>query len=490
MKLSRRQFLRGSAVVGGRLLIGFQLTGCDATPYPDGDNEVFRPNAFVQIDRAGQIIFHLPKAEMGQGVYTGLTTILAEELAVDPRRIEVRFAQVHPDYKDPVMRLMTTGGSTSVKDSYDVLRKAGASARAMLVAAAAQRWQVTTDSLTAEDGAVLDAEGRRLEYGELAEEAARQPLPARPDRDPVMRLMTTGGSTSVKDSYDVLRKAGASARAMLVAAAAQRWQVTTDSLTAEDGAVLDAEGRRLEYGELAEEAARQPLPARPALTDPAKFRYIGRFDDRLDARAKVDGSARYGLDLSVPNMVTAVVVRNPRFDGGWERYDGSGALAVPGVEELVELPHGIAVVARGYWAARKGAEALEVSWQGGATAGYDSETLEEEQRQLLEEGEARTLASEGRVVTSGERIEAEYHVPYLAHATMEPQNCIADVREEGVELWLGNQGPDTIQDAVSRALGRPRAEIRVHNAMLGGGLGRRIMPDSAIEIGRASCRER
>jgi len=398
MKLSRRQFLRGSAVVGGGLLIGFQLTGCDATPYPDGDNEVFRPNAFVQIDRAGQIIFHLPKAEMGQGVYTGLTTILAEELAVDPRRIEVRFAQVHPDYKDPVMRLMTTGGSTSVKDSYDVLRKAGASARAMLVAAAAQRWQVTTDSLTAEDGAVLDAEGRRLEYGELAEEAARQ-----------------------------------------------------------------------------------PLPARPALTDPAKFRYIGRFDDRLDARAKVDGSARYGLDLSVPNMVTAVVVRNPRFDGGWERYDGSGALAVPGVEELVELPHGIAVVARGYWAARKGAEALEVSWQGGATAGYDSETLEEEQRQLLEEGEARTLASEGRVVTSGERIEAEYHVPYLAHATMEPQNCIADVREEGVELWLGNQGPDTIQDAVSRALGRPRAEIRVHNAMLGGGFGRRIMPDSAIE---------
>src|SRR5690625_2430415 len=222
MKLSRRQFLRGSAVAGGGLLIGFHLTGCDATPYPDGDNEVFRPNAFVQIDRAGQIIFHLPKAEMGQGVYTGLTTILAEELAVDPRRIEVRFAQVHPDYKDPVMRLMTTGGSTSVKDSYDVLRKAGASARAMLVAAAAQRWQVTTDSLTAEDGAALDAEGRRLEYGELAEEAARQ-----------------------------------------------------------------------------------PLPARPALTDPAKFRYIGRFDDRLDARAKVDGSARYGLDLSVPNMVTA-----------------------------------------------------------------------------------------------------------------------------------------------------------------------------------------
>lgn len=398
MSINRRQFLKGAAIAGGGLVIGFHLTGCEPPPYPNTAGEVFRPNAFVQISATGAVIFYLHKAEMGQGVYTGLTTILAEELAMDPRAIEVRFAAIHPEYKDPVMHLMTTGGSTSVKDSYTVLRHAGASARAMLVAAAAERWQIGAEVLQPRDGMVHGPDGLSASYAELAEEAARQ-----------------------------------------------------------------------------------PLPNDPKLMDPAEFRYIGHFDDRLDARAKVDGSARFGLDLSFPDLLTAVVVRNPQFDGGWKHYDGVAALAVPGVEELVELPHGIAVVARGYWAARQGADALAVDWESGPSAGHDSASLEAEQRRLLDTGEARTLASHGKPLTEGERFEAEYHVPYLAHATMEPQNCIAEVRNDQVELWLGNQGPDTIQDAVARALQRPRADILVHNAMLGGGFGRRIMPDVAIE---------
>lgn len=398
MSLNRRQFLKGAAVVGGGLTIGFQLTGCDRAPYPGAAEGDFRPNAFVQISPGGVVIFYMHKAEMGQGVYTGLTTILAEELRIDPQRIEVRFAGIHGEFKDPEMQLMTTGGSTSISNSYEVLRRAGAGARTMLVAAAAQRWQLDASALRAENGVVYGPEGHTATYAELAGEAA-----------------------------------------------AQRF------------------------------------PSEPPLTDPAEFRYIGRFDQRLDARAKVDGSAQFGIDVGLPELLTAVVVRNPQFDAGWKSYDGIAALAVDGVQELVELPHGIAVVARGYWAARQGADALQVEWQSGASAGFDSASLETEQRRLLDSGAANSLASRGDPVAEGELFEAEYHVPYLAHATMEPQNCIADVRGDRVELWLGNQGPDTIQDAVGRALQLPREQIAVHNAMLGGGFGRRIMPDAAIE---------
>lgn len=398
MKFNRRQFLKGSAVAGGGLVLGFHLTGCDDKPFPGDSGGDLRPNAFVQIDAAGDVVFYLHKAEMGQGVYTGMTTILAEELKVDPRRIEVRFAQVHPAFKDPEFMLMTTGGSTSVKNSYDMLRQAGASARAMLVAAAAQRWQVAAADLSVEDGVI----------------------------------------------------------------------------TAPDGSSAG-------YGEWVAEARTQSVPSDPPLTDPAEFRYIGRFNERLDARVKVDGSARFGIDITVPDALTAVVVRNPQFDAGWESYDAEQTRAVKGVRELVELPHGIAVVATGYWAARKGADALKVKWEPGSSAGLTGEKLRTEQRRMLDEGEAESMASRGEPVDRGEAYEVEYSVPYLAHATLEPQNCVADVRDGDVHVWLGNQGPDTIQDSVARALDRPREEITVHNAMLGGGFGRRIQPDSAVE---------
>lgn len=397
MSLSRRQFLKSSAVAGGGLVLAMHLSGCQQKPYPQSLPDDFRPNAFVQVTPSGEVFFHLHKAEMGQGVYTGLTTILAEELRVDPNNIQVLFAEVHPEFKDPEFQLMTTGGSTSVKNSYDILRRAGATAREMLVAAAAARWQTDAASLTVADGTV------------------------------------------------------------------------------------SGNGQTASYGELAAAARQQPVPSEPRLTDPSQFRYIGRFDKRLDARSKVDGTARFGIDVQQPDALTAVIVRCPHFGGSWKEYDAALARSVQGVQEVVELPHGIAVVADHYWSARKAADALKITWDKGPLAGVSSDTILAEQRRLMSEGEARMVEQRGEAVTGDDWIEAEYHAPYLAHATMEPQNCVADVREGRVDVWLGNQGPDTIQDAVSRALEIPREQIVVHNAMLGGGFGRRIMPDAAVE---------
>ncbi len=401
MQLDRRQFIKGMTLAGGGLALGVQLSGCDGPALPHARQGDFQPNAFLQISPGDGIAFYLHKAEMGQGVHTGMATLLAEELDIDPARLQMRHAEVHPDFRDPEFRLMTTGGSTSIKNSYDMLREAGATARTMLVAAAAAEWNVDAASLRTEDGEVIDP----------------------------------------------------------------------------------ASGRRVAYTELANRAATLSVPRRVKLKDPAEFRYIGRYDRRLDAPAKVAGEALFGIDLPVPEGgAVAVLVRCPHFGGRPRNYEARETLASPGVIEVLELPHGIAVLADTYWHARKASERLRITWDKGPLAGLDSAAILAEQRRQMSEGKAARITRDGSDPGDrGELIEAEYYAPYLAHAALEPQNAIADVREDRVDIWCGNQGPDSLQDAVARELGLKREQVHIHNALLGGGFGRRIMPDTAVE---------
>jgi isoquinoline 1-oxidoreductase beta subunit len=304
-------------------------------------------------------------------------------------------------------------------------------------------------------------------------------------KDPEFSMMITGGSASLKSSWMPLREAAATMRQMLVQAAATGWGVAVTDCVVEDGAVRLRDGtKRASYAELAEPAAKLPLPATPApLKSANDWRLIGKFDTRVDAREKVDGSALFALDVQLPGMLTAVLLRCPHFGGSLKRFDGAKATASPGVRQVFACADGVAVVADGYWNARQGAALVEVEWDKGPQAGLDSAAIAERQAKILDEGGGRVLRESGtRAKTAVARtVEAEYRVPFLAHATMEPMNAVAQVQGDSAEIWAGNQAPDVLQGLVARALGIPAANVKVNTTLLGGGFGRRAMLDFAVE---------
>lgn len=302
--------------------------------------------------------------------------------------------------------------------------------------------------------------------------------------------MTTGGSTSVRRSWEMLRKAGATAREMLITAASQAWNVDRATCRAENGAVIHVPSkRRRTYGQLVEQAAKLPAPTDVPLKDSKDFRLLGKSLPRLDSREKIAGRARFGIDTKIPGMLVATIERCPVFGGKLKSFDATKALAIKGVQRVLEVPNGVAVVANSTWAALQGRAALTVSWDEGPHAELSSASIhkmfEEKSKQ-----DGKVVRQEGEVAAAlaaaAQKIEAVYEVPFLAHAPMEPMNCIAEVRSDSAEIWAPTQSPQGAQREVAQVTGLPLEKIKVHTTLLGGGFGRRLLSDFVAEAAQLS----
>lgn len=410
---ARRHFLAGVVAIGTGLAVGVQIAKqYDRFRAVRRAREPFRPNAFVRIDPDDTITVVIGKSEMGQGIYTSLPTLIAEELDVDPGRLRVEFAPVDPVFNHPVIPLQFTGGSASVRTTFEPLRSAGAVARALLVSAAARSWSVAESTLRTEDGRVTDGT-RRARYGELV-----------------------------------------------------------------------AIARDLEP------------PDRVRLKDRATFRFIGQTVPRLDSHAKVTGRARFGLDVRRRDMLFAMVARSPTFGGHALRYDARAARAVPGVVDVQRIPSGIAVLATNTWAARRGREALEVEWDAGAGAHLSTAGIRADYRgRLAAPGVvARHIGdADDALARAARTLDVEYEVPFLAHACMEPLNCVAQVRDGECDVWTGTQFQSGDAAAAARAAGVAPGAVRIHTQFLGGGFGRRANPASdfvveAVQLAKLAAR--
>jgi CO/xanthine dehydrogenase Mo-binding subunit len=398
---TRRQFIRNVSLAGGALTLGFQLTGCSDKPLQLGNATDFRPNAFLRIDSDGIVTLQIPKAEMGQGVVTGMVTLVAEELEVDPATIRYEMAPAHSAFADPEMRLQITGGSASIRVYYELLRQVGAAARETLVAAAMLKTGLAREALHASDGSVFSTDGQI----------------------------------------------------------------------------------RLSYAELVPAARTLPVPADLALKPAAEFRLIGRYEQRVDAQSKSDGTAQFGIDVAPEGCLTAVLLRCPWFDGTVESFDAKEALAMPGVVAVFATEHGVAVVAEGYWIARQASAKVDVRFSQPAPGLRDSAAIASAMTAALDGDDFASVRDDsGPNAEAGELIQARYEVPFLAHAPMEPLNATCRLTPGGCEVWVGTQAPDVAQDTASRVLGVPREAVVIHNQFLGGGFGRRAAADNVAEV--------
>ena len=408
IKISRRDLLKAGALAGGGLLLGFRFPFGSAEAAATG--AVFAPNAFIRVGTDGKVTFIVNKAEMGQGVYTSLPMLLAEELACDWRNVSVEAAPVDKVYNHP-------------------------------------------------------------DFG----------------------IQMTGGSTSVRSEWERLSKAGAAAREMLIAAAAKNWKVVPAECRAENGWVLHTSGKKLSYGKLATAAAKLPVPKEVRLKEPSRRTILGRPQHRLDSPAKVDGTARFGLDVHLPGMLTAVIARPPVFWGTVSGVSADKARTVPGVKDIVRVPSGVAVVATGFPAAVKGREALQVEWSEGEWARLSTpDMLRDFAEMAMTPGViARKEGNPDEAYAAADRkLSATYDVPYLAHATMEPLNCTVDLKKNGCDIWTGTQFQTVDRNAAARVAGLKPEQVRIHTTFLGGGFGRRANPASdfvveAVEVAKA-----
>lgn len=399
-RLTRRRFLQGSAAAGVGLLIGFDLRVGKAAAQT---GSVFAPNAFLRIAPDNTVTIIAKHIEFGQGAYTGLATILAEELDADWSQVRV-------------------------------------------------------------ESAPADAS----RYNNLLFGAAQG----------------TGGSTAMANSWEQLRKAGATARAMLVAAAAREWGVPGAEITVERGVVSHARtGRRATFGELASKAATLPPPADVKLKEAKDFTLIGRRAPRVDSRAKTDGSAVFTMDVSLPDMLTAVIARPPRFGAKVRSFDASAARQVKGVTDVVQVPAGVAVLARGFWAARKGREALKIAWDESGAERRGSDDLFAAYRALARQpgtSARRDGNPEAAIAGAALALEAVYEFPYLAHAPMEPLDCAVKLAPGSCEVWAGSQLQTVDQAVVAQVVGLPPEKVQVHTLLAGGSFGRRATPNGDV----------
>lgn len=397
-EMPRRSFLKLGAASGFALGI-FPLAAQADTPAEL--KPVQQPGAFVAISPEGIVTVTINRLEFGQGVQTALPMILAEEMDADWSKVRSQLGTNDPAYADPLWGLHITGGSNAIKNSYTQYRELGARTRAMLVQAAATRWGV-----------------------------------------PASRLRT------------------------------------------EAGQVIDARGRRLDYGALAEAAMAQPVPQKVQLKDPRRFRLIGRPTARLDAPAKSSGRQDFGIDVKRPGLLTAVIARPPVFGARLKSVDDSAARAVRGVQAVLRVAldrgaEGVAVIADGYWPARQAREALKLAWDTSTVEKVDSVRQLAQYRELAAQPGPRHFdADMAPLAGAPKKIEAEFVFPYLAHAPMEPLNCTVELNEQGATLWVGSQMPGLDGMAAAKALGLPPEQVKVQVQMAGGGFGRRAIPTS------------
>lgn len=401
MTLTRRQFLEAGTLIGGGLVVGISFAFESLSSYPHTIPGALQPNAFLQVTPDGRIVFEIHKTEMGQGILTGLTTLVAEELDVSPEHIETRFSGIHPDFMNPQFDLMITNASSSIITCFDPVREAAATVRSLLLQAASQSWGVGPDVVVMKDGTVFEQGGnRRANIGEFVELAASLPIPEHVD----------------------------------------------------------------------------PKPRE-------QYRYVGRYEKRLDSGGKVNGSTTFGIDTAVPDALTAVVVRCPQFGGSLESFDAGEARGMPGVVDIFEIERGIAVVADGYWHARQAANKVKPVWKTPQATQQSSATIDAEQTRLLDARAAQDKAFEGDGVLA-----AEYTAPFQAHACMEPMNATAQVHPDRVDVWVSTQAPGIMRAGVARALGRPVEQVNIHWTFAGGGFGRRVYPFACIEAAVIAAR--
>ena len=425
-KILRRTFLVGStAIVGGVAFGAYFVSRPAANPLQAGEGEAAL-NPFVFIDQEGVTLI-APRAEMGQGVHTTWATLIAEELDVDPSAVRVLHGPPAKAYYNTAMV-----GDALPNKGYDI------------------------SDLQHNIGEMLGVMGK------------------------VINLQVTGGSTSMKDGFLRLREAGASARETLKEAAAQQLGVSRDQLTTQAGDVIAPDGTRLSYAALAEAAAGiDPITA--TLRDPSEWRYLGQSMPRIDMTGKATGTATFGIDVRLPGMAFASLRINPNLGGSMRSYDDSAAKDMPGVQQIVDLGTGIAVVASNTWLASEAARAVEIEWDSVPEIGT-TDSLFDRIALAFDDKPNSTMRDDGDVSTVPEGatlIEAEYKLPYLAHATMEPMNATALYTGDALEVWCGNQSPTFQQMTCARAAGLETEQVMVHTTLMGGGFGRRSELDFA-----------
>jgi len=399
VKLNRREFLKATGAAGGGLMLGFAF---EATAQ-DAKKMVFPPSSFIRIAPDGTTTVMVNRLEFGQGVSTALPMLIAEELDCEWSKVRAELAPAAEVYADPGFGIQMTGGSTSVASSWKQYRVIGSSARAMLVAAAAQQWGVDASKLDTRNGFVIEPAGQK---------------------------------------------------------------------------------RRASYGSLAEAAAKLPLPTRVGLkADPADYFIIGRPTRRLDSQEKVNGSAQFGIDKTLPNMRVALLVHPPVFGGKVAAFDPTKARAVKGVEAVVQVPvdrggTGIAIIARGYWPAKTARDVLDIKWEA-ATGPTTADQLKIYRELALQPGlPARSDGDAAAVAQAAKRIEAVYEFPYLAHAPMEPLNAVIELKADACTVWCGSQFQTIDQLAIATASGLKPEQVTLNTMQAGGGFGRRANPSS------------
>jgi isoquinoline 1-oxidoreductase beta subunit len=406
--VSRRSLLTGGLAAGFLLAFHVPLRAFNEPVQPPDDTAgKFAPNAFIRIDPSGKTTLVMPQVEMGQGVYTSISMILAEELDAD-------FSQLTLEHAPPSDKL----------------------------------------------------------YG-----------------NPMFGIQATGNSNSIRAWWKALRTAGANSRAMLVQAAAKQWQVDPASCTTADSKVMhQASGRELSYGALALAASSEVPPKDVALKDPKNFVLIGKPLKRLDTPDKVNGKAVYGIDAMLPNMKFATVKTCPVFGGKVAKVDDRAALKVSGVHKVVVLDDLVAVVGDHMWAVKKGIEALVIDWDEGPNARVSSKQIWDDLRAASEKDGA-VARSEGDIakgLATGDRMEAAYELPFLAHATMEPVNATVHVTPDSCEIWTGTQVATRVQSDAAKAAGLPVEKVIVNNHLLGGGFGRKLEADMVVAAVRVA----
>jgi isoquinoline 1-oxidoreductase beta subunit len=367
-----------------------------------------KPGAFIHIGSDDVVTFVIVKGEMGQGTVTSLSMILADELDCDWAKVKTEFASVDPSQYGPMQGVY---GSTSIRTMWTPMRQAGATARAMLVQAAAQKWKI----------------------------------------DDPNQLRTENG-----------------------------WVIGPSS------------GMRASYGSLADQAMQLPVPANVVLKDPRNFKLIGTPAKRLDTRDKVCGATRFGIDAQVPGMLYAVTVRCPVFGGKVAGFDAAKAKATPGVKDVIEIPSGVAVLADNTWSAMQGRRALSIRWDEGPNANLSSASISARMAALANQpgAVARTVGdAPGTIAAAAKKLDAVYEAPFLAHACMEPLNCTASVKADSCEIWASTQMPTGAQQTAAQITGLAPDKIRVNTMFMGGGFGRRGGVDfigEAVEISKAA----
>jgi len=418
LNISRRTFIKATALVVGGLVIAFNIpnakrfllpgaapetAGADAAKLP-------APNAFLRIGTDNTITVMLAHSEMGQSIWTTLPMLIAEELDADWSKIKVEHAKAAPEY---------------VHTSYGI--------------------------------------------------------------------QITGGSSTTWSEFDRYRQAGALTRALLVAAAAEELGVAAAGLKTENGFVISGD-KKISYGDLAETAAKLETPKAVTLKAPADWKIIGKATKRLDGPEKINGTAIFGQDIHFEGLRTAMVARSPVFGGSVKSFDATAAKQIKGVQNVVQVPTGVAVIADNYWAAKQGRDALKVEWDLGPNAGLDSQKMLEEYRGLAaKEGLPAAKAGDAKAAISkaAKVIEAEYVLPYLAHSPMEPLNCAVKISDDGCEIWTGTQMQTTDQLAAAKILGLKPEQVKINTVFLGGGFGRRANPaadfvSEAVQVAKAA----